>query len=147
MWIKNSSRINLVVIRERTSTSVPSCSWREAHVFDFWLDLVQSCELNAHLWLECAGCSSGTWFLPFFVRKGPGSHIPRLFHNVIQSNLSADGWDNLLWKLILIWGTTLMFSQPLYIVLLLLSYRTLQNFCYKRGWIIEILTEGITLKH
>lgn len=147
MRISDSSKTNLAVIRECTSTSVPSCSWWGAHTLTvcIWLLI----RFSLVLWTECPFVTGVCWMQfwnlvsAFLHQKGTALHIPRPFCSVIQSNLSAGGWDNLLWEL-LIWGTALIVSQPLHIVLLPLSYHTLQNFCYNKGWINEILTEGMT---
>lgn len=142
MWIRDSSRINLAAIRGCTSTNVPSCSWWGAHALTvcIWL-LVSSSPV---LWTECPFVTGVSWVQFWSLASAFLASERDLVcmsqdcsASVIQSILSADGWDNLLWELLLIWGTTLIFSQPLYIVLLLLSYHTLQNFCYKS------VTEGM----
>lgn len=95
-----------------------SSQYSHLYIFDLWLVLVQSCALNAHLWLECAGCSLEPGLCLTCIREEPGSYVLRLFCNVSQSSVSTDDWDNLLWELLPTSSKMLVFSQLLYTVLI-----------------------------
>lgn len=109
------------------------------YIFDFWLVLVQSCALNAHLWLKCAGCSSGAWLLSYMHQTGAWflcSDCSAVWSKAGRVQMiGIICFENYSWSELKgqCSHTHCMLSG------LLLSCHTLQNFYWRSGWITEIL--------